>query len=45
MLFFKNKEPMSEEEKNILKQVMLYQELNKDIFVNYYSISEKKKII
>ncbi len=45
MLFFKNKEPMSEEEKNILKQVMMYYELNKDIFVNCYSISEKKKII
>lgn len=45
MLFFKNKEPMSEEEKNILKQVIMYYELNRDIFVNYYSISEKKKII
>lgn len=45
MLFLKHKESMSEKEKDMLKKVMMYYELNRDIFVNYYSISEKKKII
>lgn len=45
MFNFKKKEKMSEEEKNILKRVMMFYEINKDFFVYYSKPSEKRKII
>ena len=45
MFNFKKKEKMSEEEKNILKRVMMFYEMNKDFFVYYSKPSEKRKII
>ena len=45
MFNFRKKEKMSEEEKNILKRVMMFYEMNKDYFVYYSKASEKRKII
>lgn len=45
MFNFRKKEKMSEEEKNILKRVMMFYEMNKDFFVHYSKASEKRKII
>ena len=45
MLNFKKKERLTEQEKNIIKQISLFYEMNNDIFVKFSNSKEKRKII
>lgn len=45
MFGFAKKEKMNEERKNLIKQVMLFYEINKDLFIDYSNQKEKKQII
>lgn len=45
MFGFKKKEAMNEDAKKLLKQVMMFYEINKNLFINYSNQKEKKQII
>lgn len=45
MFGFAKKEKMNEERKNLIKQVMMFYEINKDLFIDYSNQKEKKQII